>query len=143
MKPRGVTREAYFRPAPLPLFDSPIAAHADGQPSAPKRTPRFLTPRERRDRGLSRAVAASPFLAEANRVLPSVLRPGERLLAEDVRVRLETRGVRPRSPKAWGALISQLVKRGTLRETGAWLPMQLNRGGSRRTPEYEVTAVLP
>jgi hypothetical protein len=126
----------------LPLFDAPVV---DRQPlpAATLSTPQRdrLTPKERKRRGLARATASSPFLADALSLVPHVLKPGELVLGEDVRVRLEAQGVRPRSPHAWGALISTLIERRVLRETGSWRPMRNNRGGSRRTPEYLVLMV--
>jgi len=69
--------------------------------------------------------------------------PGEVLLAEDLRVRLESRGVMPPSPQGWGPLIAALIERRILRETGVWLPTRLSRGGSKRTPQYRVAEIRP
>jgi hypothetical protein len=139
----GCEHRAYQRVI-LPLFDAPDVTP---RPSASDPSPALsgcpLSPSERKVRGLERAVASSPFLADALRLVPEVLKPGELVLGEDVRVRIEARGVEPRSPHAWGALVSTLIERRVLRETGAWRPMRLNRGGSRRTPEYLVQAVRP
>jgi hypothetical protein len=143
MSQRGLSTEhGCYQRVILPLFDAPTAtARSLECEASPASSRQPLAPSERKRRGLKRAVARSPFLADALRLVPHVLTPGEVLLGEDVRVRLEGRGVEPRSPRAWGALISTLVKRGILSETGAWRPMRRNRGGSRRTPEYRVGSV--
>jgi hypothetical protein len=143
MRPRHLSGEhGCYQRVILPLFDAP-AATPDEQMAASVPCRRPLSPNERKRHGLERAVASSPFLADSLSLVPQVVRLGEILLGEDVRVRLEARGVKPRSRQGWGALVSTLVRRGVLRETGLWRQMRQNRGGSRRTPEYQVVRVQP
>ena len=143
MRRRGHTHEhAYQHVIRLPLFDGAAPRSQDAREPVPA-SRRSLSPSDHKRRALQRTATSSPFVADALALVPELLTPGEVVLGEDVRARLEGRGLEPPSPQGWGALISSLIERQVLRETGVWRPMRLNRGGSRRTPEYRVEAVRP
>jgi hypothetical protein len=109
-------------PLPLPLVDF-------CPPSLGPRRP--LDGAGRRDRALA-VVMRSAFLQDALRLLPALLAPGETLLGEEIRARLERRGLTAPRPGCWGALTMNLIRRGIVRPTGEWAPSRGLRAHARK-----------
>jgi len=62
--------------------------------------------------------------------------PGEIVTGEALRQKIEPLVGPPHHPNAWGAAIATLVRNGTIRQTGRWVPMKSPKSHARRTPEY-------
>jgi hypothetical protein len=65
-------------------------------------------------------------------MVPAVLVAEEELLGEEIRLRLERRGLVAPSPAAWGALVAALIRRGFVTGTGRWKASKGLRAHGRR-----------
>ena len=59
---------------------------------------------------------------------------------ETVRRMIEPVVGAPHHHNAWGACITQLVRRGYLVPTGRWVPMTGPKSNARKTPEYRLVS---
>ena len=62
--------------------------------------------------------------------------PGDIVTGESLRLTLEPLVGSPHHCNAWGAAISNLVRNGTIKQTGQWVSMKTPKSHARRTPEY-------
>lgn len=69
----------------------------------------------------------------------AVERQGEIVTGEGVRALVEPLIGPPGHHNAWGAAISNLVRKRYLIQTGRWVPMRAAKSNGRRTPEYRLT----
>lgn len=116
-------------------FFEPLA-----EPAPPRRR---RTGAERRDAGMQRAASRSPFVSDACRLLPAVLRVGEQLMAEDLRLRLESQGLQAASVNQWGSLTMSLRRRGVLSGTGTWRASERPSAHARRNEVLRVKSLAP
>ena len=58
---------------------------------------------------------------------------------EDLRHFFESKGIRPNSPKAWGALVNTLIRRKLIRRTGERRHMRDSQSHARMTDVYNRT----
>jgi len=77
---------------------------------------------------IARVIAAARDLAAS--------RPGAFVTGETLRQTLEPLIGAPHHHNAWGAAIATLVRSGTIKQTGRWVPMKGPKSNARRTPEY-------
>ena len=56
---------------------------------------------------------------------------------EDIRRWIESEGLKPNHPNAWGALINTLIKRKIIVPTGEYRAMKDNTSHARKTPVYK------
>jgi hypothetical protein len=63
------------------------------------------------------------------------LPPGD-YTSEDINARLDIAGIKPHTPKAYGALTSHAVRLGLLEDTGRVRQMKKYKSHARRTPVW-------
>lgn len=91
----------------------------------------------RRDEGMARAALRSSDFMELALLAINLLPRGE-YTGEVIRADLLNKGIEPGHPNAWGALINAAVRRGLIRQTGRYVPMQAKKSHARATQVYEI-----
>jgi len=94
---------------------------------------------ELRDAGIEQALEDQEIFSAC--VCDHVIRnmKGMHVSGEDIRLSVEDKCPSPRSPHAWGGVISAMVKRGVLQHTGLIKKLTDPRGHARRTTIWLVT----
>jgi hypothetical protein len=71
-------------------------------------------------------------------LVSATLRKGWTGTGEDIRLHLLRAGLEePHSPNAWGSMVGQCVREGTLKATGEMRPMKVRKSHGRSTRVYE------
>lgn len=109
----------------------------DGQPSL------FDLQRAKaeRDAGIELTAEANyDFMFEATAVIEEIA-AGERVTGETIRKRCEEYGIRPKTPKTWGALTMHAISRGLLARTGKYVTPRDVKSHACKKPLYVRTSV--
>lgn len=89
-----------------------------------------------REAGIELATAANEaFMDNAMRVIEA-LKPGSHVTGEVVRKRCEQLGIRPKTPKSWGALTMDAIRRGLLVPTGQYVTPHDVKSHACKKPSY-------
>jgi hypothetical protein len=88
-----------------------------------------------RDRGISLVSSNAPSFMDRGIEFIRNLPPGD-YTSEDINARLDIVGIKPHTPKAYGALTSHAVRLGLLEETGRVRQMKKYKSHARRTPVW-------
>lgn len=76
--------------------------------------------------------AGEEWREKAREVALDVARRNPVFTADDIRVEAQARGIgEPRSPNAWGSLISHLGREGCIRKTGNYRPSRIVKSHAR------------
>lgn len=90
-----------------------------------------------RDAGIAATSAANrDWLGAAMNACLAERVPGAEFIGEDLRALCIARGVEPRAPQAWGALVRTLATRGLILDTGRSEQMRDGRSHARRSPVW-------
>lgn len=91
-----------------------------------------------RDQGIQRTLFANDdWLERALAELPKFREAYPEFIGETLRSWLASRGIEPQDPHAWGGLISTLVKRKLVVDTGRVRKMRDPQSHARRSPVWK------
>ena len=94
------------------------------------------TARDYRDEGISKVISHNEEWKAVAEAYVRSLKAGKEITGEDIRIDLESVGVKPDHFNAWGGFISGLVRKGILVKTGNYRQMKRPQSHARVNPVY-------